>query len=109
MDYKTYYCSQAKSNQIGTGLQIQGKAQLDPNNLEFLESQFNTISKNKVSKIKKVPKTKSGLRRKPKNNKNIKIKNKLIKPKNKKLNNSFKKISKAKQRKSKSKELDIFI
>jgi len=107
MDYKTYYCTQAKSNQIGTGLPIQGKAQLDPNNLEFLENQFNSISKNKQSKVKKalIQKTKSGVRRKPKNNQNIKIKKKL----NKRKNKSIKKISKAKHKKTKRKELDIFI
>ena len=91
MDYNTYYCTQAKLNQKGSSLPIQGINQLEPSNLDF-------VSKRKNLKRKELPKNKkikrSGSKRKPQN----KLKRKL----SKKLKRKTKKIKR-------SKSLDIFV
>ena len=121
MDYKLYYCAQARSNQSGSGLPIQGINQLEPSNLEFLPEKSTSVRNTKQNF--KVIKTKvSGLRRKPKQKVRKTIKRKISrkikrikKSKPSKKSTQRKKLttktrkSKKTKRNSKSKSFDIFM
>jgi hypothetical protein len=102
MDYTIYYCKQAKSNQIGSGLPIQGRSQLEPSNFDFLEDKTKIGTDN----IEKKRKQKSGLRKKPNQTKKKTKKHQINKKVTKKPNTKKKRKTKSK---SKKKSLDIFI
>ena len=98
MDYIVYYCKQAKSNQSGSGLPIQGRSQIEPFNFDFLDDKTKTTTDNIVNKRKR----KSGERKKP---------NQIKKVKNKRVKNKVVKKSNKKKKKSnpKKKSFDIFM